>query len=133
MPDSLNLKRIDTVASTWQKEDLESLPSDWKVSLVKKIGAVLPANTEGASRQGSTGGSGLSTGTKASIGVGVTIGILFVAMTFVLLYLRRRRKMKSQPDTQEHSMSEDTRSGSRPHQEELVDWREVVEGGRLPN
>lgn len=116
----------------WQQENLEPLPSDWTVSLVKRIGAVLPANTDGTSRQNGAGGSGLSTGAKAGIGIGVVIGVL-LAMTFVLFFLRRRRKTKSQLAIQEHGMPGDDGSGSRTRQEELVDWREVVEGGRRPN
>lgn len=46
-------------------------------------------------------GGGLSTGAKAGIGVGVTIAGLLLIVGAVLLFLRRRRNQRHQPDPSE--------------------------------
>lgn len=83
----------------WQETDLPKLPPAYASSLAKRIGvAFTQSATPGSASPlpsqttSSLPVNSLSTGAKAGIGVGVTIGALLILALIAFLILRRRRK-----------------------------------------
>lgn len=91
----------DPVIVGWEEQDLAMFPTEYANSLAQRIGVTLSSETgttKGPESTGSTGPTGpthsnrLSTGEKAGLGVGVTIGVVLLALVSFLLYLLRVKK-----------------------------------------
>jgi hypothetical protein len=83
----------DPIVIAWQMNDLTSFPPDYATSLAKRIGVAVPTNTATPSPISSTippTAHNLSTGAKAGIGIGTTIGTI-ITLSILILYLRLRR------------------------------------------
>lgn len=93
---SEGLAIADPVIIGWQDHDLEVFPSDYATSLARRIGVPLPTKTaapNSTSPTSSKESDNLSTGAKAGIGVGVTIGMAVIGIVIACFLMHKRRKM----------------------------------------
>ena len=96
----------DPVVVAWNLEEMELFPDAYRTSLAKRIGVASPASGLSSSNFPEATGNGmntdpdkaasdgLSTGAKAGIGVGVSLGTVLLIAALVLYLIQRSAKTK---------------------------------------
>ncbi|KAH7413892.1 hypothetical protein DE146DRAFT_783649 [Phaeosphaeria sp. MPI-PUGE-AT-0046c] len=99
----------DPLVVAWQVDDLASFPAAYATSLANKIGVAppllpsarvqdvpgLPSETASGTVSTTTG---ISTAATAGIGVGCAVGALLIATVIIVMWFKKRRKVKHEPE-----------------------------------